>query len=233
MLGFLGGAALGAFGYKGAKEQNVASAQQAQAQMDFQREMSNTAVQRRMADLKKAGINPILAGSKEASSPAGAMAPQFNKAQVALQNATSAANIRNIDSQTALNMANLPKQTFWSDVFTGIRNMGKKTSEGIQSISPSPHSDMPSIVNGSDQTFKITPSNAREAALAMKELLNPTNVLTDEEARRWATKNYGYNRIELNRKHSRQRIPRRNKAKRIPSWLYKIQQYNSIYPRGN
>ncbi len=89
----LGGLGAGLFGYKGTKDQNVASAQQAQKQMDFQREMSNTAVQRRMADLQKAGINPILAGSKEASSPAGAMAPQFNKAQVALSNAASAANI--------------------------------------------------------------------------------------------------------------------------------------------
>jgi hypothetical protein len=96
----LGGFASGLFGYKGTKEQNVASAQQAQSQMDFQREMSNTAVQRRMADLKKAGINPILAGSKEASSPAGAMAPQFNKAQVALQNASSAANIAQIHANT-------------------------------------------------------------------------------------------------------------------------------------
>ena len=70
MLGsFLGGLATSYLGYRGAKKQNIASAQQAQNQMDFQREMSNTAVQRRMADLKAAGINPILAGSKEASSP--------------------------------------------------------------------------------------------------------------------------------------------------------------------
>ena len=101
----LGGLALGAFGYKGAKDQNVASAAQAQRQMDFQREMSNTAVQRRMADLQKAGINPILAGSKEASSPAGAMAPMVNKAAVALQNAHSAANIKNIMANTKLTLA--------------------------------------------------------------------------------------------------------------------------------
>ena len=98
----LGTAAAGLFGYKGSKEQNVASAQQAQNQMDFQERMSNTAVQRRMADLKKAGINPILAGSKEASSPSGAMAPQFNKAQVALSNLGSAATIANTIAQTNL-----------------------------------------------------------------------------------------------------------------------------------
>jgi hypothetical protein len=56
----LGELAIGALGYKGTKDQNVASADQAQNQMDFQERMSNTAVQRRMADLQKAGINPII-----------------------------------------------------------------------------------------------------------------------------------------------------------------------------
>ena len=87
----LGSAISGLFGYKGAKKQNVASAQQAQQQMDFQERMSNTAVQRRMADLRAAGINPILAGSKEASSPGGAMAPMVNQAASAVSAAQQAA----------------------------------------------------------------------------------------------------------------------------------------------
>ena len=98
----IGTAIGGLFGYKGAKKQNVASAQQAQNQMDFQERMSNTAVQRRMADLEKAGINPILAGSKEASSPAGAQAPQVNQAQVALSTIGSAAGIANTIAQANL-----------------------------------------------------------------------------------------------------------------------------------
>ncbi len=98
----IGGLASGLFGYKGSKDQNIASAQQAATQMAFQERMSNTAVQRRMADLKKAGINSILAGSKEASSPAGAMAPQFNKAQAALSNLSTAASIQNTIAQTNL-----------------------------------------------------------------------------------------------------------------------------------
>jgi hypothetical protein len=97
LIGTLGSAYLG---YRGAKKQNIASAQQAQQQMDFQREMSNTAVQRRMADLKAAGINPILAGQKEASTPAGAMAPQVNQAQVALSTLGTAASIANTIAQT-------------------------------------------------------------------------------------------------------------------------------------
>jgi hypothetical protein len=96
------GTALGGwFGYKGTKDQNIASAMQAQNQMDFQERMSNTAIQRRMADLRKGGLNPILAGKHDASTPSGAMAPQFNRAAVALSNMSTAAQIANVTAQTS------------------------------------------------------------------------------------------------------------------------------------
>lgn len=63
--------------YLGGRGQNVASAQAAQRQMDFQREASDTSYQRQVADLKAAGINPMLVSKLGgASTPVGAM-PQF------------------------------------------------------------------------------------------------------------------------------------------------------------
>lgn len=55
-------------------KKQVFNAKQAELNRQYQTQMSNTAVQRRMADMKAGGINPILAGGYAASQPGGATA---------------------------------------------------------------------------------------------------------------------------------------------------------------
>ncbi len=85
----LGGALISGSGQSSANSANIALSQR---QMRFQAKMSNTAVRRRMRDLEKAGINPILAGKYDASSPAGSLAQVGNVGGAAVSGAASAAS---------------------------------------------------------------------------------------------------------------------------------------------
>lgn len=105
----LGGLISGGFSYLGQHSANRASAGMAREQMAFQERMSNTAYQRSMQDMRKAGLNPILAYSKGgASTPPGATATMQNELQgidravtTALEARRLRADLRNLDAQNS------------------------------------------------------------------------------------------------------------------------------------
>lgn len=128
------GGAMNMFGQQSSNQQNVALAremadrqqQNAREQMAFQERMSSTAYQRSMADMKSAGLNPILAYSQGgATAPPGAMgggvaatveneteglgegiSSAAQKAQAAMSARLAAEQVKQSASQTDLNKAN-------------------------------------------------------------------------------------------------------------------------------
>jgi len=111
MWGQIAGAAIGAFS---ARSTNRAASAQAARSMEFEERLSKTAHQRQVADMRLAGLNPILSatGGKGASTPAGKAAPVIDPAATATKSAATAlqakrmiAEINQLEAQTNVSYA--------------------------------------------------------------------------------------------------------------------------------
>ena len=129
---------------------DIWNARQAQINRDFQERMSNTAHQREVEDLKKAGLNPILSANHGASTPGGSMPAPSSGILGTINNALSLKlQYEQMKNNLAIQHAqidNIHAQTYKIDHSASFnvgltsgnysigRSVGRSVSNGLQNV---------------------------------------------------------------------------------------------------